>query len=60
MSIHVCGSLRRPEERIGSLRGGVTDGRELPCGCWEQNSAPLQEPQVLLTAEASLQLLTVF
>jgi hypothetical protein len=31
----------------------VTDGWEVPCGCWESNLGPLDE-QVLLTAEASL------
>jgi hypothetical protein len=33
----------------------ITDGCELPCGCWELNSGPLEEPSVLLTAEPSLQ-----
>jgi hypothetical protein len=31
------------------------DGCELPCGCWELNSSPLEEPSVLLTTEPSLQ-----
>jgi hypothetical protein len=33
----------------------ITDGCELPCGCWELNSGPLEEQSVLLTSEASLQ-----
>lgn len=32
----------------------VTDGCQLSCRCCEQNSGPLQEQQVLLTAEPSL------
>lgn len=34
---------------------GVTDGSELPCGCWEVNSGPLQEQQALLPEESPLQ-----
>jgi hypothetical protein len=30
-------------------------GCEPPCGCWELNSGPLEEPLVLLTAEPSHQ-----
>jgi hypothetical protein len=30
------------------------DGCEPPCGCWELNSGPLEEPSVLLTEEPSL------
>jgi hypothetical protein len=33
----------------------ITDGCELPCGCWELNSGSLEEQSVLLTAEPSLQ-----
>jgi hypothetical protein len=32
----------------------ITDGCEPPCGCWELNSGPLEEPSVLLTG-ATLQ-----
>ena len=35
----------------------MTDGCELPCGCWDLNSGPLEEQSVLLTAEPSLQTL---
>jgi hypothetical protein len=37
----------------------LSDGCELPCGCWEQNLGPLQEQSVLLTTEPSLQPLFV-
>jgi hypothetical protein len=33
----------------------ITNGCELPCGCWELNSGPLEEQPVLLTTEPSLQ-----
>jgi hypothetical protein len=33
----------------------ITDGCELPCGCWELNSGTLEEQSVLLTTEPSLQ-----
>jgi hypothetical protein len=29
----------------------ITDGCELPCGCWGLNSGPLEEQSVLLTTE---------
>jgi hypothetical protein len=38
-------------------RATITDGCELPCGCWELNSGPEEEQPVLLTSEPSLQLL---
>lgn len=40
--------------RFPAPRMRVTDGGELPSGCWEQNSGSLQE-QVLLTMSSSLQ-----
>ena len=33
----------------------ITDGCELPHGCWELNSGPLREQPVLLITEPSLQ-----
>jgi hypothetical protein len=33
----------------------IMDGCELPCGCWELNSGPLEKQSVLLTSESSLQ-----
>ena len=38
-----------------SVWGPITGGYEPPCGCWELNSQPLEEPSELLTAEPSLQ-----
>ena len=39
-----------------SLRSGVIDSCELPCGCWGMNTGhPLEEQPVFLTAEPSLQ-----
>ena len=53
VSMHVC--MQRPEEGIRSLGTGVTDGCELPCGCWEWNPGPLQEQQLYLIPKPSLQ-----
>lgn len=33
----------------------VTDCSELPCGCWESNSPPLEEQPLFLSAEPLLQ-----
>jgi hypothetical protein len=33
----------------------ISDGCELPCGCWELNSGPLEEQSMLWTAAPSLQ-----
>jgi hypothetical protein len=49
-------SLWRSEDFIKSPGNGVANGREPPWVYWELNSGPLQEQQVLLTAEPSLQL----
>ena len=46
--------LQRPEEDIRSPGAGVVDGYEPSCGCWELNSGPLQEQQVLLMTEQVL------
>ena len=35
--------------------GSITYGCQPPYGCWELNSGPLEEQQVLLTPEPSLQ-----
>lgn len=49
-------SADRPGEGIRRLPGaGVTGGWEPPCGRWEPNTAPLQQQQLLLTAEPALQ-----
>ena len=34
---------------------GVTNGCELPCGCWELTPGPLEEQSVILTTEPSRQ-----
>lgn len=47
--------LKTSEEAIRSSRLGIIDGCELPCRWWEPNLASLQEKQVLLIAEPSLQ-----
>lgn len=57
MSVHCINALCpwRPEEDIGSLWTGVSDGCETLCGFWKLNQDPLQEQQILLTTEPSLQ-----
>lgn len=44
-----------PSEGARSPKTGVMDGCELSCGCKELNSGALQDQQVLLTDEPSLQ-----
>ena len=46
---------KRPEERIGVARTGVTGSCESPCGCWESSPGPQEGQPVLLTAEPSPQ-----
>jgi hypothetical protein len=47
---------RRAKEGIGSPKTGVIDGSSMPLYWqWESNLGPLQEQQVLLTTEPSLQ-----
>ena len=49
-------SAHRPEEGENQIPvTGVIDSCELPYGCWELNTTILQEQQVYLTAEPSLQ-----
>jgi hypothetical protein len=50
----LCGQ-RGQRRALNFLKPGVTDGCELPSGCWELNPGPLEEQQVLLTAEPSYQ-----
>lgn len=52
-------SMEASRERQIPPGNGLTDGCELPCGCWELNSGPLQEQQGLFTAEPPLQPLQV-
>jgi hypothetical protein len=49
--------LQRPKEGIRFVTR-VTNGCELPCGCWELNPGLQEEEPVLLTTEPSLQALT--
>jgi hypothetical protein len=44
--------FRHTRRRASDL---ITDGCELPCGCWELNPGPLEKQSVLLTHEPSLQ-----
>lgn len=46
---------QRPEEGIRHPGTGVTELRELLCGCWESNPDPLEEHRVLIATEPSLQ-----
>jgi hypothetical protein len=41
--------LMEGKVRISSLRNGMTDDCEAPCGCWELNPGPLEEQPVFLT-----------
>jgi hypothetical protein len=57
---HVCGytvTVFRHTRRGHQIP--LTDGCELPCGCWELNSRPLEEQPVFLTAKSSLQPLNI-
>ena len=44
-------------EQVCTLQRGcyITDGCESPRGCWEPNPGPLQDQQVPLTTEPTLQ-----
>lgn len=62
----VCGFMhvyadvqRRPDKATGSPGRGDTGCCELPAECWELNSDPLQEQQVL-TAQALLPAPVIF
>jgi len=43
----ICLYPQSPEEDIGFQRTGVTDGCELPCGCWGSSPGPLEEHLVV-------------
>ena len=55
---HACLGPEEPEEGFRFPATGVMGSYESPCGCRELNSGSLQEQQVLLAAEPSVQLLT--
>lgn len=50
----ICMYFCTPEEGIGSHGTTLIDGYELPCGCQELDSGPLEEQPVLLNTESSL------
>jgi hypothetical protein len=47
----------RGQRGASDPRAGVREGYEPPCQCWALSPTSLQEQQVLLTTEFSLQLL---
>ena len=51
--VHVVPMEARDGGSVRSPGTGVIDGCEPPCGCWESNLGPLEEQQMLLTAEPS-------
>jgi hypothetical protein len=51
----VSGALKL-EGSVGSHETTITGSCEPPHECWESNSGPLEEQQVLLNTESSLQL----
>jgi hypothetical protein len=53
------GTLRLSSDTSKRESGPITDGCEPPYGCWDLNSGPSEEQSVLLTAEPSLQPLSV-
>ena len=55
MSTCLRAPMEASRERQIPPGNGLTDGCELPCGCWELNPGPLEDQPVLLTAEPSLQ-----
>lgn len=57
MCVHLCVSLVPAEANgeVKSLRTRVTESCELLCGCWEWNLEPLQEQQMHLITEPSIQ-----
>jgi hypothetical protein len=53
--VFVCLVLVDIRRGVRSLRTGVKNGCEAPCGCLELNLGRLQEQQMLLTMKPSLQ-----
>jgi hypothetical protein len=50
-----CSAYKRPEEGTRSPGTGVAERCKPPRVCWELNPYPLQDMQMLLTSEPSLQ-----
>lgn len=53
---YMCGGPQGPEEGVGYPRKGVTGNCEPPSMSTRNKTGPLEDQQVLLTAELSLQL----
>jgi hypothetical protein len=54
--VHVWYPMEHRREMLDPLEKELdTDSREPPCEYWKWNLGPLQEPQMLLTVEPSLQ-----
>jgi hypothetical protein len=53
--LHISVFCCCPQTHKKKVSDPITDGCELPCGCWDLNSGPLREQSVLLTPEPSLQ-----
>ena len=53
-ALQVC-NPHSGQKRASDPQYRITDGCELPCGCWELNPGPLEEQLVILTIEQSLQ-----
>lgn len=50
-----CLCTWRTEKDMGSSETRVTEDPEMPCKCWESNSGPQKEQQVLLGTGQTLQ-----
>ena len=54
--IYMMSTLKLPSDTHQKRASDpITDGCELPSGCWELNSGPPEEQSVFLTTEPSLQ-----
>lgn len=56
MSLYMFLCQQKSEENIGSPETGVAASPGQHCKCWELNLGHLQEQQLLLTTELSLQI----
>jgi hypothetical protein len=53
-------SALRGQKRVSDSPGArVTDGCELPCGCWNLNLGPWKEQPILFTTELSTRLIYI-
>lgn len=60
LHVWLCCLCLVPEEVLAPPGTGVTDGCEVSCGCWKSNLGLLQEQSVLLTAEVSSLVFSVY